>query len=154
EEAALALTSELETDGPIEIGITDDGVMQVDLERLCRVPTSGKRVCPGDVFLVTGGGRGITGAVAVSLAELCPITLFLIGRSSTPATEPDWLADVDDPREIKRRLHERSEPALTPRELEQQFRDIQAQREIRTTLARIATTGSKAYYHQVDVRDA
>jgi acyl transferase domain-containing protein/NADP-dependent 3-hydroxy acid dehydrogenase YdfG len=154
EEAALALTAELETDGPIEIGITDNGVMQLALERLNSVPTPRNRLCPGDVFLITGGGRGITGAVAVALAKLCPITLILVGRSPTPISDPNWLAGLNDPREIKRRIHERSEPALTPRELEQQFRDIQARREIQQTLACIAATGAEASYHQVDVRDA
>lgn len=47
-------------------------------------PASGR---PGDVVLVTGGGKGITAECAIALAQRDDMRLALIGRSARPAPE-------------------------------------------------------------------
>src|SRR5207245_1914322 len=42
----------------------------------------------------------------------------------------------------------------SPRELQEQFRQIEAQREIRRTLQRIQESGATVYYRSLDIRDA
>lgn len=105
------------------------------------------------VVLVTGGARGITSHVSVELARRYGCRLELVGRSPLPdEEEPDEVAGVEDPTELRRRLvqvHPRAEPA----EIEERARRILADREIRSTIGRIRDEGGRVHYHSVDVRD-
>lgn len=69
--------------------------------------------------------------------------------------EPDWLAAAKDEAAIKRVLLERL-PAgnrPTPKQLAESSRQVLAARDIRATLDSALSSGVKAEYRQVDVRD-
>jgi NAD(P)-dependent dehydrogenase (short-subunit alcohol dehydrogenase family) len=154
--AVGALTDELLLRGPVEVGLTPAGRTAPGLAELSPAPApipAGLPLCEGDMVVITGGGRGVTAAAAVALARAYRPFLVLLGRSPEPAPEPEWLADITDESRIKRALLEHAGKKLHPREIEQQFMDIVAGRELRDTLERIAAAGAKALYRSVDIRN-
>ncbi len=152
---ARTLTDELFTAGPVEVGLAQSGRTTVGLADLTSEDTPASLpIREGDVVVITGGGRGVTAAAAVALAEAYRPFLVLLGRSSEPAPEPEWLARITDESRIKRALLDNAGKKLHPKEIEERYRGIIAARELRATLDRIAAAGGKAVYHSVDIRDA
>ncbi|MFF0863711.1 SDR family NAD(P)-dependent oxidoreductase [Nonomuraea sp. NPDC003560] len=111
---------------------------------------------PGSVVLVTGGGRGITGAAVRELARLARPRLLLLGR--TPLVdEPGFLREARDEAAIRQLLvaeaRRSGSPPPTPSEVDASARRVLARREIRATLAELARLGSAARYVAADVLD-
>jgi NAD(P)-dependent dehydrogenase (short-subunit alcohol dehydrogenase family) len=104
--------------------------------------------------LATGGGRGITAAVAIALATRYRCRLELLGRS--PLTEPEEgeLLACPDAVALRRVLAGRNGKTHNPAALEAHVRRILAARAARATLAAIERGGGHAAYHACDVRDA
>jgi NAD(P)-dependent dehydrogenase (short-subunit alcohol dehydrogenase family)/acyl carrier protein len=107
---------------------------------------------PDDLFVVTGGGRGVTAACVVELARRHQAGLLLLGRTAL-ADEPSWAAGVPE-RELRGVIAQNSDGKPKPREVDRIARDLLAQREIRDTLAAIRSAGASAEYVAVDVTDA
>ncbi len=110
-----------------------------------------------DVFLVTGGGRGITAHCAIRLAERYGGTYILLGRSTLEETEPAWAVGCEDSTALKARAIAALQAAGTlpkPAEIRHAVERVLAQREIATTLRAIEAAGGTAIYLSVDVRDA
>uniref|UniRef100_UPI002AD47A76 SDR family NAD(P)-dependent oxidoreductase n=1 Tax=Frankia sp. Cas4 TaxID=3073927 RepID=UPI002AD47A76 len=109
-----------------------------------------------DVFVVTGGGRGVTATCIRALGASSQGTFLLLGRTALVA-EPAWAAGVADgdlkPAAIAALVAGGGKPP-TPREVEAAFRGVEAQREIRSTLDALTAAGAGASYIQVDVGDA
>ena len=107
---------------------------------------------PGDVVLLTGGGRGITATVAVALASRgCNVEL--VGRTPLP-DEPEGPATAACPDERSLRRLLSGSGTETPAAIDRHCRRIMAEREIRATLALVAQAGGEGRYHALDVRDA
>ncbi len=109
-----------------------------------------------DVFLVTGGGRGITAQCAIRLAERYGGTYILVGRSPLEATEPAWAAGCDDEAALKSRAITalRVDGArLKPADVQRTVGRVLAQREIVGTLRAIEAAGGAATYLSADVND-
>jgi len=152
--ASKAVITELAQAGPIEVGLTPEGRYGLEL---VEVPPTDEplRVAPGEVFVFTGGGRGVTAECAWALARRCRPTLVLLGRSPSPQEEPEWLKELEDEAAVKKALLRRVlRPEATPAELQAEWRRISTQRELRRHLSRLEETGAKVIYRQVDVRDA
>lgn len=143
--------------GPVEVAYArgDRRVLEVVSDRVDRADAAPGLPLDGDsVVLVTGGGRGVTARVAIALARATSCNLEIVGRTPEPTEEePAATADVDDPVRLRGRLAE-LEPGATPAGLETRARRILAEREVRSTLAAIRDTGSRAVYHSLDVRDS
>ncbi|QUG99414.1 KR domain-containing protein [Saccharopolyspora erythraea] len=110
---------------------------------------------PDDLLVVTGGGRGVTAACTVGLAERYGCGALLLGRTKL-ADEPSWTEGVSDD-ELKAAIadHLRAEGRTpTPREVGGLHGELVAQREIRRTLASIRESGAFAEYLPVDTTDA
>ena len=149
-----SLVRELFSADPIEVGLTSRGLMGLELDTESLVDTNGDLPLKAeDLVVVTGGARGVTAEAAVALAEATQATLLLLGRTPLEETEPDWLHDKADEMSIKKALANHSETPLKPRDLEDAYRQIAGQREIRTTLERILRAGGQALYRSVDLRD-
>ncbi len=112
---------------------------------------------PGAPVLVTGGARGITGAIARELAGRFRPTLLIVGRSELPAEqEPAETATLTTQETIKaaiiaRMQREGRPPAPGP--VEAEYRRLMQAREIRDNLAAMAAAGAVVHYNSVDVRD-
>lgn len=155
DESALAIAEEMLLRGPIEVGISQAGRVYIDMIET-PAPQAGlaKPFSRGDVVVITGGARGVTAEVAIALAKQYAPILILLGRSPAPQTEPNWLTSLDDESSIKRVLSANANGKASPRRIEEEYRAILANREIRNTLQRIETAGAKATYYSVDVSDA
>lgn len=111
-----------------------------------------------DVVLVTGGARGITGAVAEELARQVQPTLAILGRSPAPAETEDprtaafdsWDALAEAVAELARNVGRQ----LSARDIQQRVGRIFAEREVRQTLTTIRAAGGRAEYFACDVRSA
>jgi malonyl CoA-acyl carrier protein transacylase len=150
------LQKELFFEGPLEVGLANDQVTQLLLEEEVLPDTQKENAYLNqeDMIVVSGGARGVTAEVAVALANTYKCKLLLLGRSPEPETEPEWLASLTDPAQIKKAILEQSEEELRPANLEKQYQSILANREISSTLECIELAGAKVQYCSVDVTDA
>ncbi len=110
---------------------------------------------PGDVVLVAGGARGVTAAAVMALAKQVPLTFVLLGRSPIPSPEPVWLNGLEKESEIKKAIlvNEFNNNGASPKDIEMSYRQHMGSREIRTTLQKLAATGSTAQYETADIRN-
>ncbi|WAC89973.1 type I polyketide synthase [Mycobacterium sp. Aquia_213] len=120
------------------------------------VATHTRRIDQRDVIVVSGGGRGVTAASVIALAEQTQASFVLIGRTEL-GDEPPAAQGLTTDAELKRALLTSAAAQglkLTPKQLEQQVRRILADREVRATLAALTAAGSRVRYATADVRDA
>jgi acyl transferase domain-containing protein/NAD(P)-dependent dehydrogenase (short-subunit alcohol dehydrogenase family) len=154
-EVADAIVEEMFQAGPVEVGLCSGERFSLEVQT---APLSGSGRSPvlkdEDLVVVTGGARGITAKAVLKLARLYRLRLVLLGRSPLPDTEPEWLSGIADEAELKRALLAHSKNGRAPKQIEQKYREVLAQREIRQHLAEIRATGSTALYRAVDVRNA
>ena len=150
--AARALADELFFTSPIEVGISSNLRSRIELCESALGAIDPNLLTRTDVIVVTGGGRGVTAETALAVAELYRPTLVLLGRSPAPEDEPEWLRGLSDETEIKRAIGARANGSATPREIGRRFQELQAARELRRNLERIATAGARVVYRSVDVR--
>ena len=141
-------------DGPVEVGLGPGTRVIPDLKVL-PPPLGTVDLEPEDVIVISGGGRGITAAVAQGLAERFQPTLILLGRSPAPTEEPAWLTPLTDERSLKRAILENEFHGQTPspKAIEHAFKARMANREIWENLKRIRSAGSRVSYLSADVRD-
>ncbi|MDJ0593043.1 MAG: SDR family NAD(P)-dependent oxidoreductase [Pleurocapsa sp. MO_226.B13] len=108
------------------------------------------------LFLVSGGGRGITAKCAIKLAEYYQCQFILLGRSELN-DEPEWSKNCFHEVELKKRafsaLNSQScKP--NPRQINKLVKGILATREIQSTLQTIKQLGGQAEYLSVDITDS
>lgn len=110
---------------------------------------------PSDTLLVTGGGHGITAECARALAQRHGCAIVLVGR--TELTDgADWAAGLDRdelaPLIAKRLRAAGQQP--TPNAIGSVLADLDAQREIRATIAAARAAGAEVSYLSLDITDA
>ena len=125
--------------------------MPADFDSLNHVTVSSS-----DVFLVTGGGRGITSTCINKLSQYCKPKFILLGRSFVNSPEPAWAKGVTDEKELKKKIAEQIQQdgkKAIPAEVQKMLKQIISKREIEQTLAELKANGAEAIYFQADVRD-
>ncbi len=158
--ARMVVTQLLDSDpsAPVEIGLDSHlkpGFRyRLDLESK-PFPEGETNITPQDVFIITGGARGVTAAAAMALAREANPKLALLGRSPAPTPEPDWLSPLTDEASIKKEIlaHEFDDVPASPLKLEEKYKAWMANREISANLQMLARLGSTAAYYTVDIRD-
>ena len=140
--------------GPVEVGLDSDSRCILALNP-SPYPQGKINLDPGDVVVITGGARGVTASTACALAKHAKPTLVLMGRSSDPTPEPEWLAQLHDEAAIKKALlkNEFGNTNITPVDLEKAYKKHMANREIIKTLDTIENFGARVRYFSADVRD-
>lgn len=109
---------------------------------------------PTDLFVVSGGGRGITARCVVRLAQEYGCKFILLGR--TPLAGPEPAFSGGDEAGLKGRLAEylaAQGEKPTPLKVQKLLNVLTARREIAQTLAEIAAAGGQAEYLSVDITD-
>ena len=154
DDAAFAIVEEISSAGPVEVGMSPRGRLQIQLKPESATASPQSPLERGDVVVVTGGARGVTAETAVALARAFAPTLVLLGRSAAPTAEPTWLASLTQESDIKRSLLTQMNGQATPKEVGERYQSLSANREILATLSRIEAAGAKSVYRQVDVRNA
>jgi acyl transferase domain-containing protein/acyl carrier protein len=112
-------------------------------------------ITKNQVFLVSGGAKGITAKCVIKLAEEYQCKFILLGRSSAEI-EPVWSEGYEDENELKRRIMEdflSKGEKPTPIMVQKKYQTIASQREIHNTLKAINEAGGKAEYICVDITD-
>jgi acyl transferase domain-containing protein/NAD(P)H-dependent flavin oxidoreductase YrpB (nitropropane dioxygenase family)/NADP-dependent 3-hydroxy acid dehydrogenase YdfG len=141
--------------GPVVVGYRRGERVTVAAveEELSVGPNDGSPALDGDsVVLLTGGARGITARLAVSLATRTGCSLELVGRSPLPdVPEESDVAGAADVTALRRVLVDRG--MRNPSEIEALCARLLAAREIRATLGSLEDAGVKVSYHVADVRD-
>ncbi|WP_249938385.1 type I polyketide synthase [Streptomyces mirabilis] len=104
------------------------------------------------VVLLVGGARGITARFAATLAAASRCRIELFGRTVLPeGAEDPALAAAGTAGELRSALIARG--LRVPAEIERAIGRIQAEREVRATLRRLAALGSEVRYRAVDALD-
>ncbi len=149
------IQKELFLEGPLEVGLINAQAIQLLLEEEALTDNKKENTVlnNNDLIVISGGARGVTAEVAVTLAESYKCRLLLLGRSPVPVDEPEWLASLTEPANIKKAILENSKEELRPADLEKYYQLILANREIKSTLERIEKTGAKVRYCSADVTD-
>ena len=108
---------------------------------------------PGDVLLITGGGRGITAQCAIRLAKIYRCGFILLGRTDLSA-DIEWTGGERDRVKLKKLAIARSSrTALKLPEIEKLVDSALHQMEIMDTLDAIQSAGGRARYVSCDARD-
>ena len=108
------------------------------------------------VFLVSGGAKGITAKCVIELAQRYQCKFILLGRSAAEP-EPVWAEGYVGEAELKKRIMEdfvAKGDKPTPAMVQKKFKTIASRREIAATLEAIEKAGGQAEYLSVDVTDA
>ncbi|WP_300381379.1 SDR family NAD(P)-dependent oxidoreductase [Henriciella sp.] len=110
---------------------------------------------PQDVFLVTGGARGVTADCIIELARRTQARFALLGRSAITQW-PDDLEPTEDEKALRGALAMRAKAngdKIAPAALNREVRALLSGAEIRKTLAAIEQAGGKALYIPTDIAD-
>ncbi len=153
-ELANQITEEIFRAGPIEVGLFGGQRYSLEIETAPVLDNPAPALQRGDLVVVTGGARGVTATSVLELARRHQPRFLLLGRSTLPDAEPHWLVGLTSEADIKKALLAHADGDRSPKRLEAKFREVMAQREIRTHLAEIRATGALAHYATLDVRDA
>ncbi|OPH10865.1 type I polyketide synthase [Cylindrospermopsis raciborskii] len=141
--------------------VTEVGYNKTDRFTLVAEPTKSSiipdslNITKDQVFLVSGGAKGITAKCVIKLAEEYQCKFILLGRSSAEI-EPVWSEGYEDENELKRRIMEdflSKGEKPTPIMVQKKYQTIASQREIHNTLKAINEAGGKAEYICVDITD-
>jgi len=151
--SAEQIVAEMFRAGPLEVGLSAG--RRVALE-VAAAAAEGDGLqppfAPGDVVIVSGGARGVTGEATLALARAWRPTLILLGRSELGGSEPAWLQDLQTEAGIKKAFAARP-GGSSPKAVEAKYRELTAGREIRAQLGRLEAAGAQAFYYALDVRD-
>jgi enediyne polyketide synthase len=114
-----------------------------------------REIRAGDVFLFSGGGRGVVFECACAVARL-GATVVVTGRTPLPDPSLAHLALDDDAfAELRRReiVRRRREPGLTPVRFAREMDVLARDRELHRNLARARSEGLAVAYEVCDVAD-
>ena len=134
--------------------ITDTAYQATQTGNLLASPAIKQATSP-QVWLITGGARGVTASCAIELAQRCGGTFLLAGRSSQ-APWPAGIPLTDDLNTLRGALARQAKiesTKTTPAEINTQARRALAGQEITSTITAIEAAGGRVEYLQLDVAD-
>lgn len=142
--------------GEIEVALPADG-LRYSLHSVASTALPDQPLVEaGDVVLVSGGARGVTAACIEAWAQSVAARFVLLGRTAL-SDEPACCGGIEDEAGLKAALLGAAKAAgenLSPAQLSQRVKTVQANREIRATLSAIEQAGANAHYLEVDVADS
>jgi 3-hydroxymyristoyl/3-hydroxydecanoyl-(acyl carrier protein) dehydratase len=115
-----------------------------------------------DVWLVSGGGSGVTAACMIGVAkasEQAGATFHLLGRSVLIEQTSEWLGWseeqlANEKMSLRQRLIDASESGkVTMVEWNRAWQKFTRSRDVYQTLSEIEATGNRAFYHSINVTD-
>jgi acyl transferase domain-containing protein len=139
-----------------EVGYSDAGRVSLTCGNLVEATSQATAIDPNTVFLVSGGGKGITAQCITQLAKFTRCKFILLGRSELSA-EPAWANGATQAAELKQRAIVAlmvENPKTTPIAIQKAVNAVLSQREIASTLQAIREAGGEAEYVSVDLTQA
>ncbi len=162
--AAEQIETELfERSGEVEIGLDRDGRRWLLAAFAEDVVDDLEPLKSDDVWLVSGGGSGVTAACIIGVAKAsqdAEASFHLLGRSVLIEQTAEWLDwSEEDLMKEKMALRERltgasSTGKVTMVEWNKAWQKFTRSRDVYQTLSQIESTGNRAFYHSIDVTDA
>ena len=161
--AKIIANDMLTAGGEVEIGIDRDNrrwTLVCFAEDLVEEKTPLKS---DDIWLVSGGGSGVTAASIVGVAEAsrgAGATFILLGRSVLEDETAEWIGWSEEKlKERKMQLREElvsasSSGKVTMVQWNNAWTKLTRSMDIYRTISEIESTGNKAEYHSADVTDA
>ncbi|MCX5982871.1 MAG: SDR family NAD(P)-dependent oxidoreductase [Nostocales cyanobacterium LacPavin_0920_SED1_MAG_38_18] len=139
-----------------EVGYSNKGRVTL-IADFSPLPTtnSAREITKDQVFLVSGGAKGITAQCVIKIAQQYQCKFILLGRSTTEV-EPVWAENCENEAELKQRILENFQAQgekPTPIMVQKKYQIISSQREIQNTLKAIVEAGGEAEYLSVDITD-
>ncbi|MBE9231234.1 SDR family NAD(P)-dependent oxidoreductase [Cuspidothrix issatschenkoi LEGE 03284] len=140
-----------------EVGYSSKGrvTLIADYAPLSSTNSHGE-ITKNQVFLVSGGAKGITAQCVIKIAQEYQCKFILLGRSS-PEDEAVWAENCENEAELKQRILDNFQAQgekPTPIMVQKKYQKISSQREIQNTLKAIKQAGGEAEYLSVDITDA
>jgi acyl transferase domain-containing protein len=147
-------------DDTLQVGLPGDQRLSVKPQVLRKGTGPASEAVTRDwVFVLTGGARGITAAVAKAIASRYQPAMVLIGSSSLPrSAEPADTAGITDAAAIRSALlarlrTEHGNRPIKPVEVEAAYARLMKNREILRTISELREAGARVEYQALDVRD-
>ncbi|MDH5393463.1 MAG: SDR family NAD(P)-dependent oxidoreductase [Gammaproteobacteria bacterium] len=109
----------------------------------------------GDVWLVSGGLKGVTADCLVQISKNTPLKLAILGRSEINE-ESALTKNIVNDAELKKALLDEAKKQgkkITPKQLKQQASIIYSTREMTRNLHRLQSAGSTVDYFSCDIGD-
>ena len=155
------LVSLIMTRGYVEIGLKNGHCLVPELIRqscdLIDSKNDSKKMMAGtrDVFIITGGAKGVTAECAMAIAETFAPVIILMGRSELLDKEPEWIQGIDSEPDIKRAVFQNyfKEKKPSPAEVEKITRHLISSREITANIEKMKSGGAEVKYVNCDIRD-
>jgi NADP-dependent 3-hydroxy acid dehydrogenase YdfG len=117
---------------------------------------TGLDISPSDVFVVPGGGKGVTASCVIEMAKKFKNKFVLIGRSEIFLEEPVWAVDCFEINLLKKNyinfLIAKGEKPV-PKIVEATVSGILSSREISSTIQKVKSSGSQVFYYAADITD-
>lgn len=88
----------------VEIGRSRQQRLTLGLIQTGEIQLANEKPDQKSVFLVSGGGRGITADCIIQLAKSYQSKFILLGRTSLSPSEPEWAQGCNDQKELRQRL--------------------------------------------------
>jgi len=108
------------------------------------------------VFLVTGGGRGVTADCIIRAAKTYKSKFILIGRTDINEEDPDWAQGIEGELNLKQsaiKYISKTGLKLKPKEIDKMIKVINSKREIVNTLNKVNSYGAKAVYKNINIKN-
>ncbi len=141
----------------VEIGRDERGVRgTLELKEKYEEIPAEKTPTPDDVFLVTGGARGVTAQCVIALAKKYQSKIILLGRSELK-DDIIFAKDVQSKEELQQLILRNAKAegkVLKPKEVNAAVKRLYSQLEVRRTIEAIQNVGSQVLYIPCDVKDS
>ena len=139
-----------------EVGISEEGRQTFETSETTLQDTEKIKadINSEDVFLVSGGAKGVTATCVIELAKKFQPKFILIGRSSLDFEIPAYAANEDDEAVLKRLIMtDMKEKGEKPdlKIVKKTFNNIVAKKEIDSNLSQIKAAGSEVIYLKSDI---
>ena len=140
----------------VDVAINENGRMTYEVKpnEVSATEKHQQTVTDKDVFLVAGGGRGVTATCIKEMNISFKSKFILLGRSSLDFELPEYALNEDDPAKLKNAIMlemKASGEKVSIKGLNSTFNKYIAKKEIEQTIANIKENGGDAVYVAGDV---
>jgi acyl transferase domain-containing protein/acyl carrier protein len=163
EVAADVVVNDLfDLDGEVEVGLDRDGRRWAMVAFAEDLEQERQPLAADDVWLVSGGGSGVTAASIIGVAEASPKAgahFHLLGRSPLLEVTAGWLdwddaALTDEKNALRQRMVDATpDGKVTMVQWNRAWQAFTRSLDVHRTIAAIEATGNAATYHVADVMD-
>ncbi len=148
-EAATRLIDSCLSYAIAEIGVHSHHYSVLRLAQDSTLSVNKPKLNENDVLLITGGGRGVTAAVAMAVAQTFKCKLLIWGRTDIEEPLPSFVTGEESDSELKKKILDNG-LASNPKEIQESFNKIRRQQECLQNIKAIKAINPELTYKKVD----